>query len=114
MFIYQIIIEYDGTNFVGWQIQKNGPSIQESIEQTLAKILKKKTILYGAGRTDSGVHAYAQSAHFIVKTKIKNKFIFLNTVNFFLKKKKISILEMYAKKKTFTQDTVQRKDSIRI
>ena len=88
MFIYQIIIEYDGTNFVGWQIQKNGPSIQESIEQTLAKILKKKTILYGAGRTDSGVHAYAQSAHFIVKTKIKNKFIFLNTVNFFLKKKK--------------------------
>ena len=101
MFIYQIIIEYDGTNFVGWQIQKNGPSIQESIEQTLAKILKKKTILYGAGRTDSGVHAYAQSAHFIVKTKIKNKFIFLNTVNFFLKKKKISILEMYAKKKNF-------------
>ena len=101
MFIYQIIIEYDGTNFVGWQIQKNGLSIQESIQQTLTKILKQKTTLYGAGRTDSGVHAYAQSAHFIVKTKIKNKLIFLNTVNFFLNKKKISILEMYVKKKNF-------------
>ena len=101
MFIYQIIIEYDGTNFVGWQIQKNGLSIQESIQQTLTKILKQKTTLYGAGRTDSGVHAYAQSAHFIVKTKIKNKFIFLNTVNFFLNKKKISILKMYVKKKNF-------------
>ncbi len=42
MFTYQIIIEYNGTNFVGWQIQKNGLSIQEAIQKVLSKILKKK------------------------------------------------------------------------
>ena len=64
MFIYKIIVEYDGTNFVGWQIQKNGFSVQEAIQKTLIKILKEKVILYGSGRTDAGVHAIAQSAHF--------------------------------------------------
>ena len=101
MFIYQIIVEYDGTDFVGWQMQKNGFSVQEAIQKTLIKILKQKVILYGSGRTDSGVHARAQSAHFITKIKIKNKFLFLNTVNFFLNKKKISILEMNYKQKNF-------------
>ena len=65
MLIYQIIIEYDGTNFVGWQTQKNGLSVQETIQKALKKILKQKIILYGSGRTDSGVHALSQSAHFI-------------------------------------------------
>ena len=101
MFNYQIIIEYDGTDFVGWQIQKNGFSVQEAIQKTLTKILKHKIILYGSGRTDSGVHAIAQSAHFITKTEIKNKFLFLNTVNFFLTKIKISILEVNSKKQNF-------------
>ena len=98
MHIYQIIIEYDGTNFVGWQIQKNGMSIQETIQKALTKTLKQKIILYGSGRTDSGVHAFSQSAHFITKKKIDNKFSFLNTLNFFLNKKKISILEIKKKK----------------
>jgi len=101
MFIYQVIIEYDGTNFVGWQIQKNGMTIQEAVQKTLTKILKQKITLYGSGRTDSGVHAFAQSAHFITKKNIENKFIFLNTLNFFLNKKKISILEINKKKKNF-------------
>tara|TARA_B100000780_G_scaffold276159_1_gene244218 strand:- start:683 stop:1000 length:318 start_codon:yes stop_codon:yes gene_type:complete len=99
MFIYKIIVEYDGTNFVGWQIQKNGFSVQEAIQKTLIKILKEKIILYGSGRTDAGVHAIAQSAHFLTTTKIKNKFLFLNTINFFLNKEKISILEINTKKK---------------
>jgi len=47
MSIYQIIIEYVGTNFVGWQIQKNGISVQETIQKTLTKILKQKIILLG-------------------------------------------------------------------
>ena len=98
MHIYQIIIEYDGTNFVGWQIQKNGMSIQETIQKALTKTLKQKIILYGSGRTDSGVHAFSQSAHFYTKKKIDNKFSFLNTLNFFLNKKKISILEIKKKK----------------
>jgi tRNA pseudouridine38-40 synthase len=62
MFTYQILIEYDGTNFVGWQRQKNGNSIQGSIEKVLKKLLKQKVILHGSGRTDSGVHANEQSS----------------------------------------------------
>ena len=101
MFTYQIIIEYNGTNFVGWQIQKNGLSIQEAIQKVLSKILKKKIILYGSGRTDSGVHALAQSAHFISKKRINNNFFFLNSINFFLNKKKKSILKITQKKQDF-------------
>ena len=101
MHTYQIIIEYDGKNFVGWQKQKNGPSIQQSVEKILTKILKEKIILYGSGRTDAGVHALGQSAHFISKSKVDNKFLFLNSINFFLQKKKISILEVKLKKKNF-------------
>lgn len=101
MFNYQIIIEYEGTNFIGWQKQKNGRSIQQNIEQILSKILKKKIIIYGSGRTDSGVHAIGQSAHFSLEFKINNKFLFLNSINFFLNKKKISILKIIEKNKNF-------------
>ena len=101
MFTYQIIIEYDGTNFVGWQKQKNGFSIQQSVEKILTKILKEKIILYGSGRTDAGVHALGQSAHFISKSKVDNKFLLLNSINFFLHKKKISILKINEKKLNF-------------
>ena len=101
MFTYQIIIEYDGTDFVGWQKQKNGPSIQQSVEKILTKILKEKIILHGSGRTDAGVHAVGQSAHFISKSKVNNKFLFLNSINFFLHKKKISILRINKKKFNF-------------
>jgi tRNA pseudouridine38-40 synthase len=101
MFTYQIIIEYDGTNFAGWQKQKNSPSIQQTIEKILTKILKEKIILYGSGRTDAGVHATGQSAHFISNSKIDNKFFFINSINFFLYKKKISILKISRKKLNF-------------
>ena len=97
MFMYHITIEYDGTDFVGWQIQKNGISIQEEIQKILSKILGEKINIYGSGRTDKGVHAIAQSAHFIVKKKVLNKILFLNTINFFLNKKKISILDLKKK-----------------
>jgi tRNA pseudouridine38-40 synthase len=101
MSVYQIIIEYNGKNFVGWQKQKNGSSVQQAIEKILNKILKEKIILYGSGRTDAGVHAMGQSAHFISKTKINNKFLFLNSINFFLHKKRISILKINKKKMNF-------------
>ena len=61
---YQILIEYDGTEFVGWQMQKNGLSIQEIIERALKKVVKKKISIIGSGRTDAGVHALEQSANF--------------------------------------------------
>ena len=69
MLNYQIKIEYLGTNFVGWQIQKNGISIQEVLEKALSKYLKDKISVMGSGRTDAGVHANEQSAHFITKKK---------------------------------------------
>ena len=71
-FNYQIIIEYLGRNFAGWQIQKNSKSIQETIEKALLKTLNTKTKVVGSGRTDAGVNAFGQSANFQVKNEIKN------------------------------------------
>ena len=101
MFNYQIIIEYLGTNYVGWQIQKNGTSIQSIIQKALTKVLKTKIKINGSGRTDAGVHALGQSANFMVNQEIKNKYKFLNSINFFLKKKSISIIKINKKKINF-------------
>ena len=98
---YQIIIEYSGTNFVGWQIQRNGLSIQEVIQKVVSKLVKTKITLSGSGRTDAGVHALAQSAHFKIKYPIKNKIIFLNSLNYFLSKYDISILDLKKKSNSF-------------
>ena len=67
---YQILIEYVGTNFIGWQIQSTGRSVQKLIQFRLTKLLKEKISLVGSGRTDSGVHAIEQSAHFDCKKKL--------------------------------------------
>jgi len=91
----KIKIEYDGTNYVGWQSQSNGVSIQGEIEDSLRKIFNQEIKLYVAGRTDAGVHALNQVAHFDIETlSIKTDKIF-RALNFFLKKKnnKITILE---------------------
>ena len=69
MITYQITVEYLGTNFVGWQFQKNGHSVQEQIEKALSKIFKSKIKIIGAGRTDKGVHAFSQYANFKIKKK---------------------------------------------
>lgn len=61
----KLVIEYDGKNYSGWQRQKNEPSVQQKIEDSLAVIFKgEKITITGAGRTDAGVHAYAQCANF--------------------------------------------------
>ena len=69
---YQLLIEYVGTDFRGWQIQKKGSTIQGLIQEKLTKLLKQKIILYGSGRTDAGVHAMAQVAHFDIKKTTNN------------------------------------------
>jgi tRNA pseudouridine38-40 synthase len=66
----RLTIQYEGTNYHGWQRQKNGLSIQEVIEETLALLTKSKITLYGSGRTDAGVHALFQVANFFSNTKI--------------------------------------------
>jgi tRNA pseudouridine38-40 synthase len=101
MFNYLIKIEYEGTNFVGWQYQKNGISVQEKIEKALKKIFNSKIRIFGAGRTDKGVHALGQFANFLTKNKIEEKNKFLNSINFFLRKSLISIIEVKEKNKKF-------------
>tara|TARA_Y100000389_G_scaffold169210_1_gene175302 strand:+ start:138 stop:878 length:741 start_codon:yes stop_codon:yes gene_type:complete len=101
MFNYLIKIEYNGSKFVGWQYQKNGISIQEKIEKALKKIFNKKIRINGAGRTDKGVHAYGQFANFLIEKKIEDKKKFLNSINFFLSKNLISIIEVIEKNKEF-------------
>ena len=101
MFTYQIKIEYIGTNFVGWQIQKNGLSVQEVLEKVLSKILDDKIKIIGSGRTDAGVHAREQSAHFKTKEKIIDKNTFIKSVNFFLNKYPVVILSIKKRPKFF-------------
>lgn len=98
---YQIIIEYDGTSYVGWQYQKNGISIQEILEKTLKKFLKENIKIIGAGRTDAGVHALGQCANFFLNKKINNKKSFLSSINFFLNDSLISIVDIKKKKLEF-------------
>ena len=88
---YQILIEYVGTNFIGWQIQPKGQSVQKLIQNKISKLLKERVNLVGSGRTDSGVHAIEQSAHFDCKKKILNLSKFLQSINYFLNNKLISI-----------------------
>ena len=67
---YKIIVEYDGTNFVGWQQQENGQSIQSVLQESVFKLSGEKVTIFGAGRTDAGVHAYGQVASFTINKKI--------------------------------------------
>ncbi len=101
MYRYQILVEYVGTKFVGWQKQLKGKSIQKEIENKLSKLLKQKITIYGSGRTDAGVHALEQSAHFDTKLNIKEVKKFIKSMNFFLNPKKISIINIYKRKKQF-------------
>ena len=96
-FNYQIIVEYDGTNYSGWQSQKNGPSIQKEIEKAIKKLVKKKVQIIGSGRTDAGVHAIGQSANFFCD-KLENEKKFLSSLNYFLSKKSITINSIKKKK----------------
>ena len=98
---YQILVEYDGTKFVGWQIQKNGLSIQEILQKAIRKITKNKITIFGSGRTDAGVHSVGQSAHFKIKNKIKNIRDFTKSLNFFVSKYSISVLKTVKKPLTF-------------
>ena len=98
---YQILVEYVGTNFIGWQIQSKGKSVQKLIHTKLYKILKEKIYLFGSGRTDSGVHAIEQSAHFDCKKEIKNLDKFLKSINYFVNNKGVSIINIKKRKLNF-------------
>lgn len=92
LFNYKLLIAYDGTNYSGWQIQPNASSIQEIIRKTICQILQEEIRLIGAGRTDAGVHANGQCAHF-QSTKQLTLRSFLASMNGLLPKD-IRILEI--------------------
>ena len=101
MFRYQILIEYAGTNFRGWQVQKKGKTVQGLIQEKISKLLKEKIILLGSGRTDTGVHAIEQSAHFDCKNQIKNLDKFLKSINYFVNREGVAILKIIKRSKNF-------------
>ena len=101
MFRYQILIEYVGTNFRGWQIQKKGKTVQGIIQEKISKLLKEKIILYGAGRLDVGVHAKEQSAHFDCENRINKFDRFLKSINYFLNKDGVAILNIRKRNNDF-------------
>ena len=66
----KLLIEYDGTNYLGWQIQPKGPTIQGTIEEKLSLLMGEMIRLIGSGRTDAGAHAFGQVANFKTQSKM--------------------------------------------
>ena len=97
---YKIRIEYDGTPFVGWQFQKNGLSIQQVLQDAIFNLSQERVNITGAGRTDSGVHALAQVAHFDLKKKIETT-KFLRGINQVIGNKPVTVLKINKTSKKF-------------
>lgn len=76
----KVSVEYDGTNYCGWQTQSNGKSIQAALEQALSTFLGKPTKVIGSGRTDAGVHALGQTANFFTDKEF-DRHRFLRALN---------------------------------
>ncbi len=89
---YRITIEYDGRDLVGWQRQKNGPSVQQHIEEAIFDFCGEEVRIQGAGRTDAGVHALGQVANFALTSNRKPQVV-MNALNQHLKPAPIAILE---------------------
>tara|TARA_Y100000590_G_scaffold466972_1_gene644120 strand:+ start:536 stop:1273 length:738 start_codon:yes stop_codon:yes gene_type:complete len=90
---YKINVEYKGTDYVGWQRQDNGMSIQESLEKAIKQLTSEKVDVFGAGRTDSGVHALNQVAHFDLKKNIELDSI-RDGLNQYLRPQPIAIIKV--------------------
>jgi len=89
---YRLTLEYDGSPFVGWQRQVSGPSVQGALEEAIAKFSGETVTVTGAGRTDAGVHALGQVAHFdLVKNFAPNKV--RDALNHFLRPAPVAVLE---------------------
>ena len=113
---YKIKIEYDGVPFVGWQKQENGLSIQGCLEQAINNIFDEDVTIYGAGRTDSGVHAMGQIAHFDIINKLFDTYVIKNAINDHLRPHPISILNVEEVDQSFHArfNAVQRKYLYRV
>ncbi|RZI46006.1 tRNA pseudouridine(38-40) synthase TruA [Rickettsiales endosymbiont of Peranema trichophorum] len=90
---YKLTIEHDGQPFVGWQKQQNGLSVQCVLEDAIEKFAHEKVVLHGAGRTDAGVHAIGQVAHFDL-VKSYDVHTIKNALNHYVRHYKIAILSV--------------------
>ena len=92
---WKITIEYDGTAFSGWQRQENVPSVQQSIEEAITGFCQQHITIHAAGRTDAGVHAYGQVAHFDLDygDRELSGYDLAKAINAHLRPHKISIIE---------------------
>ena len=88
---YKLTIEYDGTPFVGWQVQDNGPSVQGVLTEAIAAFTGERVVVAGAGRTDAGVHALGQVAH-VDLVKDWDVDTVRDAVNFHLRPRPIAVL----------------------
>jgi tRNA pseudouridine38-40 synthase len=92
---YKLTIEYDGTPFSGWQRQTNAPSVQQALEEAIAAMSGERVKTQAAGRTDSGVHALGQVAHFDL-SKHWDPFRIREALNYHLRPAPAAILEVEA------------------
>ena len=100
MFKFKILLEYDGSDYVGWQKQKNGPSIQDAVEVAIKELTGEKTSVFGSGRTDAGVHALEQVAHFNLSKNFSVNRI-RDGLNHYLRPQPIAILKANRVKNVF-------------
>jgi len=89
---YRLTLEYDGGPFVGWQRQDNGPSVQGALEGAIFKLCGETVTVTGAGRTDAGVHALGQVAHFDLDKEFAAEKI-RDALNHFLRPAPVAVLE---------------------
>ncbi|MFP4002218.1 MAG: tRNA pseudouridine(38-40) synthase TruA [Alphaproteobacteria bacterium] len=89
---YQLILEYDGTPFVGWQRQNNGPSVQQALEEAIAGFCGETVTVFAAGRTDTGVHALGQVVHFDIEKQTAAATV-RDALNHHLKPAPVAVLE---------------------
>jgi tRNA pseudouridine38-40 synthase len=92
---YYLVIEYDGTDYVGWQRQDNGPSIQEELEKAVHGFCGETVAVQGAGRTDAGVHALGQAAHVDIERDTDANTV-RDALNAHLRPNPISVLQVAA------------------
>ncbi|MEQ8389224.1 MAG: tRNA pseudouridine(38-40) synthase TruA [Alphaproteobacteria bacterium] len=112
---YRLVIEYDGGPFQGWQRQANGLGVQEVLEDAVFAFCGERTRVYGAGRTDAGVHALGQVAHVDIEKQVVGDTV-RRALNFHLKAHPVSVLEAQAVAEDFHArfDAVRRRYLYRI